>query len=68
MNSKKVRQQNICDMTLRVLVQRIGDMAPDLQTQVKALSPAQIDALGDALLGFSEPSDLVKWLAGNCSG
>jgi Domain of unknown function (DUF4351) len=65
MTSNKVRQQNICDMTLRVLVQRIGDMAPDLQTQVKALSPAQIDALGDALLVFSEPADLVKWLADN---
>ena len=65
MTSKKVRQQNICDMTLRVLVQRIGDMAPDLQTQVKALSPAQIDALGDALLDFSEPADLLKWLADN---
>jgi Domain of unknown function (DUF4351) len=65
MASKKVRQQNICDMILRVLVQRIGDMAPDLQTQVKALSPAQVDALGDALLGFSEPADLVKWLAGH---
>jgi Domain of unknown function (DUF4351) len=65
MTSKKARQQNICDMTLHVLVQRIGDMAPDLQTQVKALSPAQIDALGDALLVFSEPADLVKWLADN---
>jgi Domain of unknown function (DUF4351) len=65
MTSNKVRQQNICDMTLRVLVQRIGDMAPDLQIQVKALSPAQIDALGDALLGFTEPTDLVKWLADN---
>jgi Domain of unknown function (DUF4351) len=65
MTSKKVRQQNICDMTLRVLLQRIGDMAPDIQTQVKALSPAQIDALGDALLVFSEPADLVKWLADN---
>jgi Domain of unknown function (DUF4351) len=66
MTSNKVRQQNICDMTLRVLVQRIGDIAPDLETQVKALSPAQIDALGDALLDFSQPDDLVKWLAGNC--
>ena len=65
MTSKKERQQNICDMTLRVLAQRIGDMAPDLQAQVKALSPAQIDALGDALLDFSEPADLVKWLADN---
>jgi Domain of unknown function (DUF4351) len=65
MTSKKVRQQNICDMPLHVLVQRIGDIAPDLQIQVKALYPAQIDALGDELLGFSEPADLVKWLAGN---
>jgi Domain of unknown function (DUF4351) len=64
---KKERQQNICDMTLRVLVQRIGSMTPALESQVQALSPAQIDVLGDALLGFTKPADLVKWLADNKS-
>ncbi len=49
----------------RQLMRRIGEVAPDLQAQVQALSLAQLEALGEALLDFSEPADLVNWLQGN---
>lgn len=52
-------------LILRQLTRRIGDVAPGLQSKVQALSLAQLEALGEALLDFSEPGDLEKWLEGN---
>jgi predicted transposase YdaD len=52
-------------LILRLLTRRIGEVAPDLQAQVQSLSLAQLEALGEALLDFSEPADLVNWLQGN---
>ena len=52
-------------LILRLLTRRIGDVALALQSQVQALSLAQLEALGEALLDFSEPADLVNWLQGN---
>ncbi len=49
-------------LILRLLTRRIGGVAPALQDQVQALSLAQLEALGEALLDFSDPADLVKWL------
>jgi hypothetical protein len=36
-----------------------------MRSQVEALSLAQLEALGEALLDFSELSDLVDWLEAN---
>jgi predicted transposase YdaD len=55
-------------LILRQLTRRIGDVAPALQSKVQALSLAQLEALGEALLDFSEPGDLEKWLEGNWPG
>jgi predicted transposase/invertase (TIGR01784 family) len=52
-------------LVLRLLTLRIGDMAPKLRSQVQALSLVQLEALGEALLDFSEPIDLVNWLKKN---
>jgi hypothetical protein len=49
-------------LILRQLTRRIGSLAPDLQSQVQALSLAQLETLGEALLDFSEPEDLTDWL------
>ena len=35
---------------------------PALQTQIEALSLAQLEDLGEALLEFSRPEDLESWL------
>jgi hypothetical protein len=34
----------------------------DLETQIKALPLAQLEELGEALLDFSQMSDLLAWL------
>ena len=47
---------------LRLLMRRIGNMTPTIQAQVQALSLTQLESLGEALLDFSQPSDLVEWL------
>jgi predicted transposase/invertase (TIGR01784 family) len=49
-------------LILRLLTRRIGDVAPELESQIKSLSLVQIEDLGEALLDFSEPTDLKNWL------
>jgi Domain of unknown function (DUF4351) len=50
-------------LILRLLTRRIGDVSLDLQAQIQSLSLSQLESLGEALLDFSQPSDLVDWLA-----
>lgn len=52
-------------LILRQLTRRIGNVAPEAQSQVQALSLAQLESLGEALLDFAEVGDLVQWLEGN---
>jgi predicted transposase/invertase (TIGR01784 family) len=47
---------------LRLLNRRIGSVTPKLQSQIEALSLAEIEALGEALLDFTSETDLVTWL------
>jgi hypothetical protein len=47
---------------LRQLTSRLGELAPELQSQIQALPLSQLEALGEALLDFSEPEDLLHWL------
>jgi predicted transposase YdaD len=49
-------------LILRQLTRRLGTISPDAESQVRTLSQAQLESLGEALLDFSEPSDLVNWL------
>ncbi|KAI9129340.1 DUF4351 domain-containing protein [Acaryochloris sp. CCMEE 5410] len=49
-------------IVLRLLTRRIGDVSPDLQSQIQSLSLDQLESLGEALLDFSEPAELVNWL------
>lgn len=49
-------------LILRQLSRRIGNVSPDLESQIKSLPLAKIEDLGEALLDFSEPADLVAWL------
>jgi predicted transposase YdaD len=52
-------------LILRLLTRRIGNVTPAKQAQVQALSLNQLEALGEALLDFSKPADLVDWLRQN---
>jgi predicted transposase/invertase (TIGR01784 family) len=47
---------------LRLLARRIGTLAPETEAQIRTLSLPQLEELGDALLDFSQPSDLHDWL------
>lgn len=56
------RQEEGQSLILRQLRRCIGEMTPDLQSQVQTLSLAQLEALAEALLDFTAPADLVQWL------
>jgi len=49
-------------LILRLLNRQIGDISPKLRSQIQSLSLDQLEALGEALLDFSESADLVNWL------
>lgn len=49
-------------LVLRLLTRRIGDITLDLRSQVQSLPLTQLESLGEALLDFSQPAELVSWL------
>jgi predicted transposase YdaD len=61
------RHEGELSLTLRQLTRRFGPIAPTVETQIRNLSLDQLDSLGEALLDFSEPTDLETWLQQNRS-
>jgi predicted transposase YdaD len=55
-------EQEARSLILRLLTRRIGDVPPAHQSQIQSLSLSQLESLGEALLDFSQPDDLVEWL------
>jgi predicted transposase YdaD len=49
-------------LILRLLARRFDTVSPALQAQIQSLSLPQLETLGEALLDFSQPSDLQDWL------
>ena len=49
-------------LVTRVLTRRIGSIAPETTEQIQTLSVEELEDLGEALLDFSEASDLTNWL------
>jgi hypothetical protein len=49
-------------LILRQLARRIGDISPTTRSQIQSLSLTQLESLGEALLDFSQPDDLLEWL------
>ena len=60
-------QEGELAIVLRQLTRSIGPIASDLETQIRNLSLDQLESLGEALLDFSEPADLLTWLEQNRS-
>ncbi|NEO40014.1 MAG: Rpn family recombination-promoting nuclease/putative transposase [Moorea sp. SIOASIH] len=56
------RHEGEQSLILRLLLRRIGEVSPEMRTQVQALSLAQLEALGEALLDFTKPDDLDEWM------
>jgi predicted transposase YdaD len=50
------------NLVLRLLNRRLGSISPETETQIRRLSLIQLEELGEAVLDFSQPSDLVDWL------
>ena len=47
------RQEGEASLILRQLSRRLGQLTPELHLQIQALSVAQLEGLGEALLDFS---------------
>ena len=49
-------------LVMRQLARRFGQISPELEEQIHRLSTDQLEALGEALLDFSDVRDLQTWL------
>jgi predicted transposase YdaD len=54
-------------LILRLLKRRVGNISIDLEARIKTLPLTQLEELGEALLDFSQMSDLVAWFDANRS-
>jgi predicted transposase/invertase (TIGR01784 family) len=49
-------------LVLRLLSRRIGELTPEMRSQIQALSLDRLESLGEALLDFTKPNDLNDWM------
>ena len=56
------RKDEALSFLTRQLTRRIGSIAPETTEQIQTLSVEELEDLGEALLDFSEASDLTNWL------
>ena len=56
-------QQGKAGLVLHLLKCRIGEIESEDETRINGLSVEQLEALGEALLDFSNRDDLLTWLA-----
>jgi predicted transposase/invertase (TIGR01784 family) len=56
------KQEEALLLIVRLLTRRIGEVAPEIQTQIQNLTTPQLEELGVALLDFNNPDDLAAWL------
>ncbi|MEL6385550.1 MAG: DUF4351 domain-containing protein, partial [Cyanobacteria bacterium J06626_18] len=58
-------QRGEANIVLRQLYRQVGKLSTELETQIKALSPQELETLADALLDFAKLEDLLQWLERN---
>jgi predicted transposase YdaD len=56
------RQQEASALLLRLLERRCGPLPPSQRATIHAMPLARLEELGDALLDFQGPHDLLLWL------
>jgi predicted transposase YdaD len=49
-------------LVIRQLKHKVGNLAPELELQVRNLPLEVLEDLGEALLDFSSREDLITWL------
>ncbi len=52
-------------LVIKLLNRKLGDLSPQFQAQVSALSIDRVESLGEALLDFNSTTDLEVWLSQN---
>jgi predicted transposase/invertase (TIGR01784 family) len=52
-------------LVLKQLARKLGNITPEIRSQVNNLSIEQLESLGEALLDFSQMGDLMSWLDAN---
>ncbi len=57
-----ILQQGESGIILKQLKHKFGVVPLELQVKIQQLSTTQLEALGEALLGFTAPEDLSHWL------
>ena len=57
------RQEEGCSLLLGLLRQKLGDLPPDIKTQIQSLNIEEIERLSESMLDFTEISDLESWLS-----
>ncbi|MFB2894918.1 DUF4351 domain-containing protein [Aerosakkonemataceae cyanobacterium BLCC-F50] len=62
-----ILQRGEIAVIMRQLIRKIGPLTPEIQAQIQTLSIPQLEDLGEALLDFSQPTDLIIWLQNNQS-
>lgn len=59
------RLQGEADLLLRQLWRRVGGLNAEQEGMIRRLPEDRLHALGEALLDFTGPDDLTRWLAQN---
>jgi predicted transposase YdaD len=54
--------ENERSLIIRQLIRRVGKISSDSDSKIRRLSLSQLEELGEALLDFTQPSDLKAWL------
>ena len=60
---QKGEQEGEAKLIIRQLKRRFGVMTPNQETQIRTLSVPMLEALGEVLLDFINPTDLDTWLS-----
>jgi hypothetical protein len=59
------RCQGEADLVLKLLGRRLGTLSSAQEKAIRKLPLHKIEALGEALLDFTSPADLARWLRNN---
>jgi flagellar biosynthesis/type III secretory pathway protein FliH len=55
-------QQERLQLIIHQLKRKLGQLSPELESQVKSLSFLTLESLAEALLDFNSTNDLIDWL------
>ncbi|MEH1805436.1 DUF4351 domain-containing protein [Nostoc sp.] len=60
-----IQQEKALSIVMRLLRRKVGTVPPAQLLKIQALDSTQLDDLAEAVLDFSDLSDLEAWLAQN---